>query len=177
MTAHRRNNAASRIQNARNRASGHVFEDMLDRLFSSAAVTACARILKTPEPMRPLRRTGSAFTAVYTKKAQPDYQGTIAGGRSIMLEAKFTDTDRLTQDRVTPEQTAELDLRARLGAACGVLACFSFDCYAIIPWPAWRDMKNLHGRKYLTAADCTAAGYALDIHDLAPSLAAAIKKL
>lgn len=166
------------LQNTKNRAAGRAFEDQMERLFNTPAVAAAARILKTPEPMRPISaRAGGTFTAIYTKKAQPDYQGTLRGGRSLMLEAKFTAGDRITQDRVTPEQSAELDHRAALGAACGVLACFNFATYALIPWAAWRDMKTRHGHKYLTPAACTAAGYTLPPHAMAAELAARLLTL
>ena len=91
--------------------------------------------------------------AIFEKKAQPDYKGTIKGGRTVMFEAKFTAKDRMEQDRVEREQGEYLDRHERLGARCYVLAGFGSGEVYRIPWPAWRAMKELFGRKYVTEAD------------------------
>lgn len=70
-----------------------------------------------------------------------------------MFEAKFTAKDRMEQDRVEREQGEYLDRHERLGARCYVLAGFGSGEVYRIPWPAWRAMKELFGRKYVTEAD------------------------
>ena len=76
-----------------------------------------AYIEKTPEPMKPLgkpNRSGQ-FLACYTKQGQPDFKGTITGGRSVVFEAKQTDTDRITYDRLTDKQIEVMSIKCRNG--------------------------------------------------------------
>lgn len=109
---------------------------------------------KTPEPMKPLRDMGAGkFLACYEKKAQADYKGVIKGGREVIFEAKYTDSDRLTQDRVTPEQTAYMNEHEALGARCYVIGGFSSGNVYLIPWGDWTEMKSYFGRKYVTEKD------------------------
>ena len=83
------------------RQKGQYFEQRLDGSFDYYRDRGYAVIEKTPEPMKVIKPEGSGrFLACYTKKAQVDYKGTLKGGRTILIEAKFTSTDRLTQDRV-----------------------------------------------------------------------------
>lgn len=104
--------------------------------------------------MRPTKNLGNGkFIAFFEKKAQPDYKGIIKGGRTVMFEAKFTAKERMEQDRVEREQGEYLDRHERLGARCYVLAGFGSGEVYRIPWPAWRAMKELFGRKYVTEAD------------------------
>ena len=91
--------------------------------------------------------------ACYTKKAQVDYKGTIKGGRTVLFEAKFTATDRLTQDRVIDKQASYMDRHQRLGARCFVVAGFSTGEVYKIPWNDWKAMKDLFGRKYVKEED------------------------
>ena len=113
----------------------------------------CA-LKKTPEPMKVIKPEGNGrFLACYTKKAQVDYKGTIKGGRTVLFEAKFTATDRLTQDRVIDKQASYMDRHQRLGARCFVVAGFSTDEVYKIPWADWQNMKTLFGRKYVKETD------------------------
>ena len=77
-----------------------------------------AKIEKTPEPMKPLgaKNRKGQFLACYTKQAQPDYGGTLNGGRSIYFEAKHTDDERIEQRRLTQEQQDDLEAHHKLGA-------------------------------------------------------------
>ena len=88
------------------------------------------------------RRFGQ-FIAVYSKKAQPDYKGTLKGGRSIMFEAKYTDSDRITKDRVSKEQTDYMDSHHALGARCYVIIGFKSGEAYRIPWDVWQKMKEI----------------------------------
>lgn len=136
------------------KARGKQFESRIDDSFAYYAQKGFAIIEKTPEPMHPTKNLGNGkFIAFFEKKAQPDYKGTIKGGRTVMFEAKFTAKDRMEQDRVEREQGEYLDRHERLGARCYVLAGFGSGEVYRIPWPAWRAMKELFGRKYVTEAD------------------------
>ena len=84
------------------RAKGKAFEERLDASFAYYSEKGFADIEKTPEPMRVVKRLdyGGQFIAVFEKKAQPDYKGTLKGGRAVMFEAKYTDTEEMKQNRV-----------------------------------------------------------------------------
>ena len=80
------------------KARGAQFEQRLGESFAYYAQRGYAIIEKTPEPMHPTKSLGNGkFIAYYEKQAQPDYKGTIKGGRTIMFEAKFTAADRMEQ--------------------------------------------------------------------------------
>ena len=68
--------------------------------------------------MRPIKDMGGGkFLAVYTKAAQADYKGLLAGGRAINFEAKHTDTGRMEQSRVTEDQAERLPASASAARA------------------------------------------------------------
>lgn len=139
------------------RERGKQFEGRIDTALEYYAMKGFADIEKTPEPMRPLKPYGDRkrgqFVAVYEKKAQPDYKGTLKGGRSIMFEAKFTAADRMEQSRVLEGQANYMTRHQRLGARCYVVIGFqSMEVYRI-PWEVWSAMKEHFGRKYVTEAD------------------------
>lgn len=142
-------------QGAVNREQGDTFEDFLTVACEYYASVNAAEIEKTPEPTRQLgaKDTAGRFSACYEKKAQPDYKGTLAGGRSIVFEAISTTRDRMEQRYVTEEQTKKLSRHDALGALCFVLITFSFVSFYRIPWHKWRDMKKHFGRCYVAPPD------------------------
>jgi len=141
-------------QGAISKAKGKNFELYIDRSLDYYMYKGLAEIEKTPEPMRPVKSVGNGkFIAFFEKKAQPDYKGTIRGGKSIMFEAKFTSADRIEQDRVLQEQAEKLTKHQRLGALCFVIVGFDSGEVYRVPWNAWKNMKELYGRKYVTEAE------------------------
>ena len=108
------------------------------------------RLKKTPEPMKVIKPEGNGrFLACYTKRRRSTTKAqSRAAGRSC-FEAKFTATDRLTQDRVIDKQASYMDRHQRLGARCFVVAGFSTGEVYKIPWSDWQNMKTLFGRKYV----------------------------
>lgn len=141
-------------QGAEAKAQGKAFEDRLQEAFSWYQLRGMASIEKTPEPMKVLRSTGRGqFLACFTKKAQPDFTGTIRGGRSVMFEAKYTTGDRLEQTRVLPSQTEYLNRHQALGARCYVIAGFASGRVYRIPWKVWAGMKERFGQKYVREED------------------------
>lgn len=142
------------ITNRRARADGKRFEERLDAAFLQLRARGSAMVEKTPEPMRATKSLGNGrFIAYFERKAQPDYKGTLKGGRAVLLEAKYTSADRITTDRVTREQSEYLDLHERLGAACYVVCGFRSGEVYTVPWFVWRDAKDHFGHKYVTEAD------------------------
>ena len=139
------------------RERGKAFEARIDASFEYYRSRGYAAVEKTPEPMKPLKDLGSGrFIACYEKKAQADYKGVMKGGREVVFEAKYTASDRLTQDRVTPEQTVFMNEHTALGARCFVIGGFASGNVYLIPWAVWADMKTHFGRKYAKEADLEA---------------------
>lgn len=136
------------------KARGAQFEQRLDESFAYYAQKGFAIVEKTPEPMRPAKSLGNGkFIAFYAKQAQPDYKGTIKGGRTVMFEAKFTADDRMEQSRVLQTQQDYMERHQALGARCFVVAGFSSGEVYRVPWDVWARMKEHFGRKYVTEAD------------------------
>ena len=141
-------------KNRRNNAQGQHFEREILAGCKMYERHGTATIDKTPEPFRVTsknHRTGE-FTGRFSKHAQPDFQGTLYGGRSIMFEAKRTSKDRITRNVLTDTQMDVLEAHNRLGALCGVCICIQ-DEFFFIPWNMWRDMKEMYGRQYLKPED------------------------
>lgn len=142
------------VAGRRSKVAGEYWENMIEatcRYYSDAGI---AEITKTPEPMRPIKPLqGGRFVAVYTKMAQPDYKGTLNGGRAVVFEAKHTDTGRLQRSVISSEQEKQLDRHEELGAECFVMVSFGFEKYFKVPWRIFRDMKDHFGRKYITPQD------------------------
>lgn len=148
------NKIRQQYKNRLNNAQGQHFEREIlagCRMYESHGI---ASIDKTPEPFRVTsknHRTGE-FTGRFSTHAQPDFQGTLYGGRSIMFEAKRTSKDRITRNVLTDTQMDVLEKHSRLGALCGVCICIQDDFF-FIPWNVWRDMKEMYGRQYLKPDD------------------------
>lgn len=112
-----------------------------------------AEIEKTPEPFIVIKtnRNGT-FEAKFTGLAQPDFQGTLSNGRSIVFEAKATSTNQLNDSVISKNQRNKLDTHMKMGAMVGVCCCIG-KTYAFVPWKVWTNMKEIYGRKYLTKSD------------------------
>ncbi len=140
-------------QNTVNNARGHVFEEEIKKACRHYKAQRRAKIDKIPEPFRVVQKHGKGmFTGRFTAAAEPDYQGTLAGGRSIVFEAKYTATDRMSQNVLTQEQMATLEDHAGLGAVTAVCVGIK-EHFFFVPWDVWRDMKAIYGRKYVTWED------------------------
>lgn len=148
----RNGNIDRRYRGLQSKRAGEHFEGMIEASCVWYREHGLACIDKTPEPMKPLRPPNAKgqFLACYTKAAQPDYQGTLQGGCSVVFEAKHTDADRITYDRLTGDQIDDLEMHHRLGAVAFVLVSFGLEGFYRIPWEVWRDMKTTFGRKYIT---------------------------
>lgn len=142
------------IRGKKNRAAGQHFEDLIEAACNYYRFTKEAEIEKTPEPFHVERSVGQGkFIGHYVKKAQPDFKGTLAGGKAIAFEAKQTSTGKLEQKVVLEQQAEALDRHMRLGATCFILISFDFQRFYRVPWEIFRDMKKYYGRKYLKPED------------------------
>jgi recombination protein U len=145
--------ARYKYQNTVNNARGHDFEEYILSACNTYKLLNRAVINKTPEPfLVTSKQSGGIFTGRFTALAQPDFQGTLVGGRSIVFEAKYTTTDRLKRGILTDNQMDVLSSHADLGAVTGVCAGIC-DKFYFIPWLVWRDMKDQFGRLYVKAED------------------------
>ena len=133
---------------------GKRFEARLDQTFEYYATRGYASIEKNEEPMQIIRSMGGGqFLACFRKKAKPDYEGVVKGGRTVMYEAKFTGSDRIEQSRVLANQKEYMTNRQALGARCFVLCGFMSGAVYCVPWDAWNNMKDTFGHKYVTEKD------------------------
>lgn len=143
----------ARILGAQNRSQGETLEEQIATACMVYRRRGVAAIEKTPEPMKVIQRLDNGrFVACFSKKAQPDFQGTLRTGRSVMFEAKTTRTGKILQSVVTKEQTEYLDSHAAMGALCFVVVSFG-GFYARVPWQDWTRMKELYGHKYMTSEE------------------------
>lgn len=136
-------------------AKGQAFEAAIRVGLAVYAEHGIAQIDKTPEPFMVMRKNrDGTFLGRFSgrNRAQPDFTGTLAGGRSIMFEAKSTSGDRLKRDLLTDRQMELLEAHYRMGAVTFVAAELNLQHYTV-PWQIWRDMKQLFGWKYIREQD------------------------
>lgn len=145
--------ALNRYRASMSNNRGHDFEDAIRQACILYANQGRAKVEKTPEPFRVLeKRENGIFVGRFTAHAQPDFQGTLDGGRSIIFEAKYTTTDSMKRDVLTETQMETLNEHARRGALAAVCVGIQ-DRFFFVPWEVWRDMKRYVGRLYVTAED------------------------
>lgn len=144
-------NIERQMKGAQSRIVGEHFEKIIEASLEWYKARGTAHIEKTPEPMKPLGKPNrkGQFPACFTKAAQPDFKGTLAGGRSVVFDAKHTDADRIEYSRVTKEQADDLEMHYGLGAEAFVLVSFGLQDFYRIPWEIFRNMKEIYGRKHI----------------------------
>lgn len=144
-------NVQRSLRGSQSRQAGACFENMIEASLRWYEDKGVAAVIKTPEPMKPLSKPNQRgqFLACFTKAAQPDFKGTLTGGRSVVFEAKHTESDRIEYSRLTDEQVEQLERHHNLGAAAFVLVSFGLQDFYRIPWPVWRDMKEIYGYKHI----------------------------
>lgn len=145
-----------RSRGIQSKRTGEYFENMIATSLQWYEINGLACVEKTPEPMKTLCKPNSRgqFLACYIKAGQPDFKGTLTGGRSIVFEAKHTDGDKIEYGRLTDEQIKKLTAHHALGAATFVLVSFGLQDFYRIPWEVWRDMKAIYGRKHIKKHEC-----------------------
>ena len=144
-----------RAQGLANKREGEAFEFHIEAALLRYKEAGTAEIEKTPEPIKQIGRPNrkGQFLAVYTKRAQPDFKGTISGGRSIVFEAKSTRQDKISQSAVTEDQRERLEHHNSLGALTFVIVAMGLDNVYRVPWETWRDMKQIYGHKSMNRAE------------------------
>ena len=138
------------LQGKINRERGKVFEETVDMICKIYEAKGLAKIEKTPEPMKILTYLSNGkFEAVFEKSAQPDFKGTIKGGRTIVFDAKFTTSDRITYQVLSDFQREALVKYSELGAISFILVGFSDGKIYRININEWINMKQDFGRQYI----------------------------
>lgn len=139
---------------AQNRTKGKVFEEYIDKACAMYKEKHIAFIEKTPEPFHITKSLGNGkFEGNFAKQAQPDYKGTLQGGKTICFDAKATDTGKIPVSALSDEQADSLTEHTLLGAITGVLLFFSFHTFAFIPYSTFMRAKELNGHKHWTVED------------------------
>lgn len=142
-----------KLRGRSNNQQGKIFERYIEagcKLYQNEEV---AVICKVPEGFRVLKKFGGGrFSGQFIGKAQPDYSGTLNGGRSIVFEAKHTTKDRIKKDVLTVMQENVLNEHYVMGGFSGVVVGIKERAF-FVPWEIWRDMKKKYGRQYLTVND------------------------
>lgn len=138
-----------------NHRTGERFEHLINyacRIYQDKEI---AEINKANEPMKPIsgKMPGGWYKAVFTKKSGADYSGLAKGGIPIYFEAKYTSSDRITYNRVEPQQLEQLERAEAMGARCFILVNFENAGVYRIPLNIWACMGDFFGRLYLKPED------------------------
>ena len=145
----------NRARGLANKREGEAFEFHIEAALIRYKEAGIAEIEKTPEPIKQLgKKNGRGqFLACYTKRAQPDFKGTLTGGKSIVFEAKATKQDKIEQKAVTQDQSDRLEAHQRLGALAFVIVGMNLQDFFRVPWETWRDMEKIYGHKHMKRAE------------------------
>lgn len=144
-------NPRKQIIGRQSKANGALFEAWLTASCKYYEERGIACIVKTPEPMKPIKSLGQGrFMACFTKKGEPDYKGILCDGTGIMFEAKHTDSDRIKQSVITDKQWESLETYERFGAYCYVMVSIGLTKFYRVPWHVWKKMKELFDHKFMT---------------------------
>lgn len=139
---------SNQVRGLKSKRNGQRFERLVERSCIDYKKRKEAFIQKTPEAMRPLRPMGNGkFISVFEKKSQPDFQGTLWKGRSVVFEAKHTDSTNIRFDRLADHQEAELLHHAELGAEAFILVSFSARRFYKVPIKDWINYKETLNKK------------------------------
>lgn len=142
-----------------NRSEGAIFERYIGISCELYRREGVADIQKTPEPFVVTKELEQGrFVGHYARKAQPDFQGCLKGGRNVVFDAKATVTDKIQISVLTDEQRKILIQRADLGAVSGVMMSFSFKRFAFVPIDVFLRAKELNGHKHWTADEASKHG-------------------
>lgn len=134
--------------------NGEHFERLIEITCAYYEKMGVALIQKTPEPMRVLKDLGRGqFKAVFTKKAQPDFTGTLKSGKSVVFEAKHTERTNMPFDRINVEQERDLRIHDHLGAISFVLISFNMKNFYAVPFQEWMQLKESSGKKSVNQTD------------------------
>lgn len=144
----------NRMRGYKSKYNGARFELIIEHACSVYAHRGIAMIEKTPEPLKMIRAgRGNEVIAVFEKKAQPDFQGTLQGGKSIVFEAKHTNDNNIKFDRITPTQHKYLTKHELLGASVYIIISFNFKRFFLVPYYHWVCLGESLNKKSVNGQD------------------------
>ena len=160
MNGYNRKSAQASMRGKMNRKEGNDFEKMITDACAYYRDRGIADIEKTPEPFKVIGRTnsGGKFIGYFERKAQPDFKGTLKGGKSIVFDAKATTTEKIAVSVLSDEQRKHLLLQQKLGAISGVMIAYSFKHYFFIPIDKFLNAKEINGHAYWTPLEAELVG-------------------
>jgi hypothetical protein len=120
--AHRLSTSPAR---RRQRATGNAAEALLEAQHAIARARGLAYVTKRPTPVRVTRVDRGRVSGFFERSPGVDYCGLLAGGRAIYAEAKACHSGSFALREIEPEQVAELDLVASLGALAYLLVVWT----------------------------------------------------
>ncbi len=143
-------NPNRQLQGKINRQLGQNFEEQIEAIAEIYRLQKLAIIEKTPEPMKILKHIENGrFETVFSKSAQPDFKGVIKGGRTVVFDAKFTESSNITYQALSDYQREILAGYDELGAIAFVLVGFSDGSIYKINIKTWINMKEIFGHKHI----------------------------
>lgn len=143
-------NVKRQLQGKINHGLGKDFEERIEEICELYKFDKLAIIEKTPEPMRILKHIENGhFDAIFTKSAQPDFKGTLRGGRTVVFDAKFTESDRIQYQALSDHQRETLIAYDELGAMTFIVIGFADGSIYTVDIETWSNMKEIFGRKYI----------------------------
>lgn len=145
---------SNELMGRQNKKVGQYFEMLISYSCDEYEKEGVAKIEKQNEPLEAIKpyvdRYGRArnglFVACFKEKSGVDYKGTLKGGRSVVFEAKHTDSDVMKRDRLKEHQLEYLRRHEELGAICFVILSFGLQNYYKIPFSDWDNMKAVFGK-------------------------------
>lgn len=146
-------NEQIRYKNLQSNGFGKNFEKFVAMGCDYYKREGLADISKIDEPFRVIKlKNAGRFEGQFIRNANPDFEGTVRGGRSICFECKYTSKDRIQQSVITEKQEEVLDSKYRLGGIAGV-CCGIGNRYFFVPWEVWTNMRLYFGKKSATVED------------------------
>lgn len=132
---------------------GKNFENFISAACDYYREKGIADINKVDEPFKVLELYDRGkFKGQFTKKANPDFEGTLKGGQSICFEAKYTSQRRMAKSVISDKQEEVLNYKSALGAVVGVCVGIG-QRYFFVPWEVWANMKEIYGKKSVSVDD------------------------
>lgn len=158
-------NAKFQLRGKINHDLGKVFEERVEEICKFYELNNLAKIEKTPEPLKILKHIENGhFEAIFTKSAQPDFKGTLKGGKTVVFDAKFTELEKINYAVLKDYQRDALNQYKSLGAEAFVLVGFVSGKIYKIDIDVWNNMKEQFERKYIKESELEEFGFKVKLN-------------
>lgn len=150
----------NRVRGKRSKSYGDQLEKLIELSCKRYANKGIAYINKTFPPFTAIRRQRGQVVGFYGSTGQPDFAGTLKSGRSIVFEAKHTNSTNIPFERIAEHQKQALKKHHELGAKAFVLIAFKLDDIYKVPINDWVELEETINKKSVNEKDL--AEYKLD---------------